>query len=209
MADVPLDEHRLQQMLPRFSRHDCVKRRVVNSEHASKRRLGKRRVERPNSADFLIGQFCTVTSLPGRHSAFGDHVFDVVQLRAKEEVVRVDAVRVVASMENEQFIRNRPFADLPGNPRSQVRNASFVRNIDIEATSTRSVRRPSPGPAAIRLLHVFPKPLLDGKNDSARRFVIALFGTILPAYPKGAAAPYTAFFPCCVHLSKYTRKWRL
>jgi hypothetical protein len=67
----------------------------------------------PESADLLERELCTGMSLasprvaPG--SPLGNHVGRVVSLRAKEEVQRIAARRVVAPMKNAYARRNRTY----------------------------------------------------------------------------------------------------
>lgn len=120
---------------------------------------------------------CTLGAAAGTISTFCVHVGDVVELRTEEQVLRVDARRVVAAVQHAQPIRNRSVNELPG-------NAMCATHTPVHAESSISfgVDERRPDPATVRPFDFRPKSLSEASFTALFRedralYVAAFFGT--------------------------------
>src|SRR6185436_6543927 len=103
-------------------------------------------------------EFGATVTLTRDLASLVSHVFQVVPLRAEEEVVRARADRVVAMMEHEHPGRDRAVVKLPRDPVGANARGFVVDRHDGVAVV---VDRARPGPAAAGLLDLRPVPLLS------------------------------------------------
>lgn len=89
-------------MLPHFSINDIADRGAVDPKSRADGGLSHRRVQTANLPDIIIGQLSKARIGPVRRSRdaapFSDHISHVVGLVAAENMLRIDAGSIIASM---------------------------------------------------------------------------------------------------------------
>ena len=118
--------------------------------------------EGENLQNILGREFVFVVRLPFLGSAFFNHVPGVFPPSPKEEVVRVNANRVVAAMENTFSIWDFPIEYFPRKTVSQKAASGRLPNLSVSVL----VGATTPTPTPIGLLNLLPKSLL--KRHSVR-----------------------------------------
>lgn len=103
-------------------------------------------------------------------TAFLTHVFEVIGLRSQKEVVGTRARGVVASMQDEHAVWNRPVVNLPRKATSDVADTIF------SDVSIPQYGASTPSPTSISLNNFSPKGLL--KSRPLSRDGRALAGTV-------------------------------
>lgn len=104
------------------------------------------------------------------------HITQVVARRAEKEMVRSDALRVVAAVADEQPIGDRVVVQLPRKAVGKQRARRMSAGIQLAVAV--AVQRSSPLPAPVRLADLRPEAIRDGRPWGARlrRFLASSAG---------------------------------
>lgn len=144
-------------MLPRFSQHNTVNGHRIDPVNSSQ--LALRDANRtPDSYNLFSGKFI-ILAFTACLTAFGAHIGDIIQMGAKEQVLRPDARRIVATMENKQPIWNRTIVEYPTGTRGD--NFSIATAF-ADGAVTADVVFADPKPALFCLLDIAPKSSIKG-----------------------------------------------
>ena len=104
--------------------------------------------------------------LPTGVSAFLDAVLRIVFRRAKEQMLRVHAERVVARMQDPPVTWNSPEVESKTDPVGRVLDFAAFRHLSVAVCQD----KPTPSPALIGTtnFHVSPEPFFHGRGPRAR-----------------------------------------
>ncbi len=95
---------------------------------------------------------------PSPMPTFGVHIRDVILLRSKEKVIRVDARRIVAVMQDLKAFRNGTIVEFPRNPMDASLPIASPAKSDVSIAQTSKTAGPEPTAAIQVWLNEFPEP---------------------------------------------------
>lgn len=130
-------------------------------------------INEPDRTDGLFAHFCIVVLRAAdnalrvkmeRVAMLLRGVLHVVALCAKEQVLGVDAGRVVAAVADQESFRDRAMMEFPRDAMGTITTRDFTRAHD--TTVTTCVYSTIPYPATIGLDSMKPKTLLKGKGEA-------------------------------------------
>ena len=120
------------------------------------RQLPQRRMRCPYLSHVVICQLAQscVRRPRARPATLGQHVGRVVLMRAQEQVIRATARRVVAAMQDDLTVRDRPVVDDPRGPVRAHRAAFIAADPLGDHAISALILDPEPWPAAVRICRV-------------------------------------------------------
>lgn len=153
-------------MFPAFFSDDLADMTSGDAERFAEDVVGHSadRREKPDRADLIGCQPRPCRALSSGAASLLGHVFRVVSAGAKEQVVRPDARRVIAPVENAKTFRDVSVGELPRHSMSTNDAASLTPATKAPVSFTGFA--PGPKPAAVSFVDVLPEPFRRGSFSS-------------------------------------------
>lgn len=148
----------LGNMLPRLSMDNTPDGKLIDTKLVSKRYLCFAcLVTCTNSQHFISRKFDIPSLFTSWLACLGDHIRDVLSVRAKPEMLRIDALSDVARMADFHALRDRTIVQLPREAMDQQAAPTTATCTDCAVPVLH--QGPSPQPTGIGFLDTGPEPI--------------------------------------------------
>jgi len=123
-----------------------------------------RQTNRAPNGHYLIGGQFVILLLAACLPSLGAHIGNIIQMGAQEQVIRPDARRIVATMQDEQSIGNWAVVENP----TGTRGDDFsITTAFADGAVTADVVFADPNPALLGLLNVAPKSNVERVREAS------------------------------------------